>query len=108
MPMEKLGKTLNQTKDKINQNSLILDVCSLKMFACETMKRILPSNMEIIGTHPLFGPQSAPNSIEGMKIALVNVRARQETFERQPVFILFGSKHQPGCLHFSLIFLALQ
>jgi len=82
VPMENLEKTLEKIKDKLQEGTLVIDVCSLKIFACEIMNRILPENIEIIGTHPLFGPQSAPKSIEGMRIALVNVRAKTETFER--------------------------
>jgi len=51
-----------------------LDVCSLKVFACSLMEEILPAGVDIVGTHPLFGPQSAPESVNGMKIALCNVR----------------------------------
>ena len=82
VPMERLEEILQKIKDKLQEGTLALDVCSLKMFACEAMNRLLPENVEIIGTHSLFGPQSAPNSIAGMRIALVNVRAKQETFEK--------------------------
>jgi len=75
MPMDKLDVVLHQIKDKLQPNSIVIDTCSLKMFACESMKKILPKHVEIIGTHPLFGPESAPNSIEGMRIALCNVRS---------------------------------
>jgi len=74
-PMENLKGILHSIKDKIKSGTLVLDVCSLKMFSCNAMKKILPENVDIIGTHPLFGPQSAPNSIEGMSIALCNVRS---------------------------------
>lgn len=80
VPMESLEKMLENIKSKVSKDTLVLDVCSLKMFACESMKRILSTDVEIIGTHPLFGPQSAPKCINGMKIALVNVSAREETF----------------------------
>lgn len=81
VPMETLESTLEKIKDKLQEGTLVLDVCSLKMFTCGAMNRILPENIEIIGTHPLFGPQSASNSIEGMRIALVNVSAKQETLD---------------------------
>jgi prephenate dehydrogenase len=87
MPMENLKETLLKIKDKLQAGTLVLDVCSLKMFSCEAMNLILPKNIEIIGTHPLFGPQSAKNSIEGMKIALINVRARAEIFKKIRRFI---------------------
>jgi prephenate dehydrogenase len=86
VPMEALEQTLNNIKEKLQPGTVVLDVCSLKMFACKAMKRILPENVEIIGTHPLFGPQSAPDSIAGMRIALVNVRAKQEIFDKVKEF----------------------
>jgi prephenate dehydrogenase len=86
VPMEDLEETLEKIKEKLIPKAVVLDVCSLKMFACEAMNRILPKNIEIIGTHPLFGQQSVQNSINGMRIALVNVRAKQETFEKAKVF----------------------
>jgi len=79
MPMENLEKVLHEIKNKITPGTLILDVCSLKMFSCKAMKEILPENIEIIGTHPLFGPQSVSNSIKDMRIVLCDVRSAQET-----------------------------
>ncbi|MGY3413004.1 prephenate dehydrogenase/arogenate dehydrogenase family protein (plasmid) [Bradyrhizobium sp. 155] len=42
----------------------------------EVMRAELPSFVEIVGTHPLFGPGSARNGIAGLKIALCPVRGR--------------------------------
>ncbi len=41
------------------------------------MKRLLPRFVEILGTHPLFGPDSARNGIRGLKIVLCPVRCRR-------------------------------
>jgi prephenate dehydrogenase len=82
MPMENLEETLNNIKDKLKPDTVVIDVCSLKIFASELMKKILAKNIQIIGTHPLFGPQSAKDSIVGMKIALCNINAKKETFEK--------------------------
>jgi len=86
VPMEKFEQTLHMIKDRLMKGTIVLDVCSLKIFACEAMSKILPNHVEIIGTHPLFGPQSCPNSIEGMKIALVKVRCKDETFNKLKEF----------------------
>jgi len=77
VPMENFKVMLHKIKDKLLPGTLILDVCSLKVFSCNAMKEILPENVEIIGTHPLFGPQSAHDSIKGMKIVLCNVRSKK-------------------------------
>ncbi len=75
--MENLEDLLLMIKDKLSPGTLILDVCSLKIFSHKLMKEILPQNIDIIGTHPLFGPNSAKDSIIGMKIALCNIRSNR-------------------------------
>ncbi|PIN89074.1 hypothetical protein COU57_06630 [Candidatus Pacearchaeota archaeon CG10_big_fil_rev_8_21_14_0_10_32_14] len=75
--MENLRDTLHSIKDKISPGTLVLDVCSLKLFSSKLMEDLLPKNIEIIGTHPLFGPQSAKDLIEGMKIAICNIRSNK-------------------------------
>ena len=80
VPMESLEEILHNIKSKLTPKTIVLDVCSLKMFSSEAMKRILPREVEIIGTHPLFGPQSAKDSINGMNIALCKVRCKEATF----------------------------
>jgi prephenate dehydrogenase len=56
--------------------ALVLDVGSVKTFPAEVMGRGLPENVEIVATHPLFGPQSAANGIAGLKIAVCPIRGR--------------------------------
>ena len=38
------------------------------------MLEILPPHISIVGTHPLFGPQSGKNGIAGLNIAVCEVR----------------------------------
>ena len=40
------------------------------------MLETLPDDVEIIGTHPLFGPQSSLDGIAGRKIAICPIRGR--------------------------------
>ncbi len=54
--------------------ALIVDVGSVKVQPSEIMHRVLPGDVEIIATHPLFGPQSARNDIKGLKIAVCPIR----------------------------------
>jgi prephenate dehydrogenase len=58
-------------------DALIVDVGSVKVKPAEIMKRLLPRNVNIVATHPLFGPQSATCGITGLKIAVCPIRGRQ-------------------------------
>ena len=68
----------------LTKDHIVVDVCSLKEFACKAMKEILPKFVRKIGTHPLFGPQSAhgllsANRTSDLKIALCNISADKKT-----------------------------
>jgi prephenate dehydrogenase len=54
--------------------ALVIDVGSVKVKPSEIMDRILPKYVDIMATHPLFGPQSARNGIKGLKIAICPIR----------------------------------
>ena len=41
------------------------------------MLKHLPKNVEIIGTHPLFGPQSGKNGIAGLNLVICPVRTKR-------------------------------
>jgi prephenate dehydrogenase len=41
------------------------------------MLKHLPENVDIIGTHPLFGPQSGKDGIEGLNIVVCPVRTKK-------------------------------
>ena len=74
IPVQFIENTLLKIQNIINKNALVIDVCSVKIKPIELMKKYLPETIEIIGTHPLFGPQSAKNGIEGLNIVLSDVR----------------------------------
>lgn len=60
---------LNSLKPLINDEVQIIDTCSVKVFPTNLMKKILPNN-KLLGTHPMFGPDSAKNGIEGLPIVV--------------------------------------
>ncbi|MCW6506702.1 prephenate dehydrogenase [Lichenifustis flavocetrariae] len=57
--------------------TLVLDVGSVKVAPAEIMRRHLPEHVDIVATHPLFGPESAKNGIRGLKIAVCPLRGRR-------------------------------
>jgi len=61
-------------QEHLRPDALVIDVCSLKMLPCQWMLELLPQTVGIVGTHPLFGPQSAPDAIAGQRIAVCPVR----------------------------------
>lgn len=78
VPVSALQETLHAVKPFLSDSktfpSLVIDVCAVKAKPVQWMKRILPKNVEILATHPLFGPDSAKNSLKKHRIYMSPVR----------------------------------
>lgn len=74
VPVSQLERTVSDIAPHLRPGSLVLDVGSVKVRPAEIMRRGLPPYVDIVATHPLFGPQSASGGIDGLKIAVCPVR----------------------------------
>jgi prephenate dehydrogenase len=59
-----------------NPKAIVIDVASIKIKPVELMLKHLPATCQIIGTHPLFGPQSGKYGIRGLNFVLCPVRTK--------------------------------
>lgn len=57
--------------------ALVLDVGSVKVEPAAIMMETLPDHVDIVATHPLFGPVSALQGIRGARIAICPLRGRR-------------------------------
>ena len=79
VPISAMQDTLKKIKPFIKKGSLIMDVCSVKVMPCEWMRGIIPEDIEIIGTHPMFGPDSASNGLKGLQVVICPIRSSNKT-----------------------------
>lgn len=79
VPMSALEALLKEMAPLLKEDALVIDVCSVKSMPVKWMKEILPEHVQILGTHPMFGPDSARNTLFGCKIVLCPVRIKEET-----------------------------
>ncbi len=70
VPISEIESICRQLKPSLRRGQLVLDTCSVKEKPLRLMRRILPAGVEILGTHPLFGPESARSGIRGHRIVL--------------------------------------
>lgn len=61
VPIIMLESCVYELSRVIYPGSVVLDVCSVKMYPEHIMKTILPDTVYNIPTHPMFGPDSAKN-----------------------------------------------
>ncbi len=77
VPLKAFETVLCRAAAFLQPRAMCFDVCSVKMEPLRLMRATLPETVEIIGTHPLFGPQSGREGIDGMRVALCPVRTEK-------------------------------
>ena len=77
VPVNSLADAIHSLRPHLRPGCTVIDVGSVKISPIQTMLATLPTTVNIIGSHPLFGPQSARDSIEGHNIALCPVRGQK-------------------------------
>lgn len=82
VPFQNLEGLLQQISPNFQPGALVVDVCSVKQEPIKLMLKYLPKEVEILATHPLFGPQSAKDGLQGHKIVLCPVRVSKQRMGR--------------------------
>jgi prephenate dehydrogenase len=78
VPVEVLEATLEAIRPHLRADALVIDVGSVKVKPARLMGERLPDGVRIVGTHPLFGPQSAKDGVAGLRIAVCEVRGSKD------------------------------
>ncbi|PWB52296.1 MAG: prephenate dehydrogenase [Candidatus Methanoperedenaceae archaeon] len=73
VPINKTEKTISDIAPKMSSGSLLMDITSIKTGPMEAMKKYAPEDVEILGSHPMFGP-SIPD-IRGQIVIFTPVRS---------------------------------
>ncbi|MCP4561216.1 MAG: prephenate dehydrogenase [Bosea sp.] len=76
VPVAALSEAIATLRPHLRAGAIVVDVGSVKIDPAMTMLAELPDDVEIVGTHPLFGPQSGRDGIAGLKIAICPIRGR--------------------------------
>lgn len=56
VPINITEKTIREIAPKMPAGSLLMDITSVKTVPLEAMRKYAPIDVEILGTHPMFGP----------------------------------------------------
>jgi prephenate dehydrogenase len=74
--LDALEGILRELGSCLNSGALVMDVCSVKEEPIRLMKKYLSNEVELLGTHPLFGPQSARDGMQGHRIIICPITPR--------------------------------
>lgn len=81
-----MEEVLERICTHLKPGALVMDTCSVKVLPVSWMQRLLPDHVEILATHPMFGPDSAARSVRGLPMILWPVRLAPERFEQWKSF----------------------
>jgi prephenate dehydrogenase len=77
-----IEEVLQRMRGRLSPGVLVMDTCSVKTYPVELMRRLLPQSASILGTHPMFGPDSARGGVAGLPMILCPARIAGKETER--------------------------
>ncbi len=93
VPISVTPNILKEISSYLQPKTLVMDVCSVKYYPCLWLKKYLPSYVELLGSHPMFGPDSAKQGLKGLQIVFCPVRISKKRYnEIKKIFLNLGLK----------------
>ncbi|PIQ23236.1 prephenate dehydrogenase/arogenate dehydrogenase family protein [bacterium (Candidatus Blackallbacteria) CG17_big_fil_post_rev_8_21_14_2_50_48_46] len=87
VPMSAFESLMQQIAGLLKPDSLIVDACSVKTLPVEWMLKHLPDSVSILGSHPMFGPDSAAETLFGAKLVLCPVRVEPKRYQEIKLYL---------------------
>jgi prephenate dehydrogenase len=88
VPISIFEHVIKEIAPLVEKNALIIDVCSVKEHPIEIMLEHLPPEVSILGTHPMFGPDSAKETLYGRKIVLCKTRIDDKLYSNLKAYLV--------------------
>ena len=77
-----MEQVLGRIRGRLPAGVTVMDTCSVKGYPTRLMDATLPPGVHILGTHPMFGPDSGRETIAGLPMVLCPVRIEPEPLAR--------------------------
>jgi prephenate dehydrogenase len=87
VPISCFRDNLKTIAPLLKADALVIDVCSVKEYPVQWMTQELPKTVSILATHPMFGPDSAADSLQDRKICLCRVRVPEEPYHKIKTYL---------------------
>jgi prephenate dehydrogenase len=85
VPVVAMEAVFRAAAPHLQSGTLVIDVGSVKMLPARWMTEILPPHVDLVATHPLFGPQSAKTGLDGLRLVVCPIRG-----DRHEKVVAFG------------------
>lgn len=78
--MRAVPQALEALRPFARPGCVIADTCSVKIAPARWMQDALPEDIPLLATHPMFGPESAKQGLNGLSIMMDPVRLDEERY----------------------------
>ena len=82
MAISSFKEVVTRIAGRLRPDALVMDTCSVKVYPAQVMGSLLPPSVQIIATHPMFGPDSAKNGLAGLPLVFSPIRADSDAADR--------------------------
>lgn len=65
-----MPEVLRLVATRLGTDTMVADTCSVKAFPARWMRELLPEGTPILATHPMFGPESAKDGLDGLSVMM--------------------------------------
>lgn len=79
--MRSMPELLDRMAPHLMPGTLVVDTCSVKLEPVRWMRERLPEHVEILATHPMFGPESAKEGLAGLPLMMDPIRMDKSRYE---------------------------
>lgn len=73
VPISQFEDMVKKLAAFVDERHTVIDLCSVKVYPAQLMQKYL-TNSTLLATHPMFGPDSAKNGLEGLQVAFCPLR----------------------------------
>lgn len=70
VPISQMERVCLRLGPLLTPGQLVLDTCSVKEEPLRLMLDLFPKEVEVLGTHPLFGPETGRHGVAGLEVVL--------------------------------------
>jgi len=81
VPIRTVPEMLKKMAPMLAPGTLIVDTCSVKMEPVRWMREFLPESVNLLATHPMFGPESAKEGLTGLPLMMHPVRMQAAQYD---------------------------
>lgn len=83
VPINQIEPLVESIKPYLKANTVVFDTCSVKVYPTEILNRHLGAinDLELIATHPMFGPDSGARGLNGLAIVMWPLTASSQHYQ---------------------------